>query len=524
MNDNMSGSFDFTARVPELCELCELSDDYTLPDYMPAIGRVIACTATVSLPSMYLGGGNLEFAGGVRYRLHYEAAEDSALWCAELPGEYDILIPSDRISELSIDPTELSGISHAEAENVSARITAPRRLTLRSRIRLCASLCRRSHFDAAFRGDIGETEAIRRLEATAACGILASGLSAPIVCKDRIPLSEAGLYDGSSFRIISSHGSPMLTRLEQVDSIIHCRGDLCISLLIASESDGERPRRITRKLPFSAELRPDVELSDSLGIRALGVCPSVSATADDDGISIEATILITAEAAASTRVRYLKDIYSQKAEAETAYAALTLHSPIACFNGNMTVSASAPVADIGMDAGMRAVDCRARVLPELSSEIGEGGKLTVSGRIKTTVLADNGAEMTSAEFDSDFKYTCDLSCSPASPTISVIASIAETKCRIDNGRLESDSELCLAVRVEESCPIRAVSEVNMTRLAAEKSSAANMIVYYPAKGESLWDIAKKYHTDALELAEKNALNMTAPDAPDVLARTAFIII
>ena len=164
MNENMSGRFDYTARVLDGTELCDLSDDYTLPDYMPAIGRVISCTASVALPSTYLGGGSLEFAGGVRYRLHYESAEDSSLWCAELPSEYDILIPSDRTSDLPADPSEISGITEAVAENITARITAPRRLTVKSRIRLTSDLCRRSEFVTAFRGDVSDMGALRYLE------------------------------------------------------------------------------------------------------------------------------------------------------------------------------------------------------------------------------------------------------------------------------------------------------------------------------------------------------------------------
>ncbi len=525
MNDNLSGRFDYTARVLDSTELCDLSDDYTLPDYMPAIGRVISCTASVALPSMYLGGGNLEFAGGVRYRLHYESAEDSSLWCAELPSEYDILIPADRTSDLPADPAEISGISDAEAENVTARITAPRRLTIKSRIRLNSMLCRRSQFETAFRGAVGDTDALRCLEEEATCSMIASGSSAPIVCKDRITLSEAGLYDGSGFRIISSRGNIMINRLETSDSTLDCRGDICVSMLIVSDDDGGRPRRIIRKLPFSCEIALNNDASGNLGIRAYGVCPSVSASADEEGISIEATALISAESASTAHLRYLKDIYSKSADSETALTSLTLYSPLACFNGNATVSASASLSELGLATGMRSVDCYSRILPNIQSEISDGGKLTVSGKMKISVLADNGTELTPAEFDSDFKYTADLhGLSAISPRINVIASIADAKCRIDGDKVESDCEICLAMLIEDRREIMTVSEVNLTAPSTERHLNSNIIVCYPSKGETLWDIAKKYRTDALELAERNSIAFTSPDARDSLSKASFLII
>lgn len=521
----MSGRFDYTARVLDGTELCDLSDDYTLPDYMPAIGRVISCTASVAMPSLYLGGGNLEFAGGVRYRLHYESAEDSSLWCAELPSEYDILIPSDRTSDLPADPAEISGISDAEAENITARITAPRRLTVKSRIRLNSGLCRRSEFETSFRGDVSDMDSLRYLEDYATCSMIASGSSAPVVCKDKITLSEAGIYDGSGFRIISSRGSVMMTRLEVSDSTLDCRGDVCVSMLLVSEDDGERPRRIIRKIPFSAEIALNSDASGNLGIRAYGVCPSVSATADEEGISIEATALISAEAASTARLKYLKDIYSQSADSETALTSLPLHSPLACFNGNATVSASASIEDLGLDPSMRTLDCCARVLPNVQAEISEGGKLTVSGKMKISIIADNGRELTPAEFDSDFKYTSDLrDISTISPKINVIANVADSKCRIDGDKLEADCELCLAVLIEDICEIKTVAEVNLTALASERRTGSNIIVCYPTKGATLWDIAKKYRTDALELAEKNSITVTSPDSLDSLSKTPFLII
>jgi hypothetical protein len=192
MNDNLKGKFDYTARVLDRTEFCDLSDDYTLPDYMPAIGRVISCTATAAPPALYLGGGSIEFAGGVRYLLHYESAEDSTLWCAELPSEYDHLIYADRVPNLPSDPASIAGLVNAEVENISARITAPRRLTVKSKVRLGMGISCDSKFETAFHGDLDNADALRYLEGHSPYGINSCGTSAPIICRDKISFSELG--------------------------------------------------------------------------------------------------------------------------------------------------------------------------------------------------------------------------------------------------------------------------------------------------------------------------------------------
>ena len=529
MNENLNGRFDFTARIIDRAETCDLSDDYTLPDYMPAIGRVISCTATVAPPTLYLGGGNLEFAGGIRYRLLYESAEDSSLWCYELPGEYDFLIPADRLCDLPEDLSELSGISDAKAENISARITAPRRLTIKSKIRLKSALCCRSVFETKFRGDLNNTDAIRTLEGVAACGIVIGGSSTPVVCHDKITFSEAGFTDNSNYRLISSRGNVMISRMEKSTSSLDCRGELNATIILSSENPEDRPRKITRKIPFSVEI-PFGDYHDSaanhIGLRASGVCPNISMSTDEEGINLEATIIISAEAAATSRITYLKDIYSRKADCETSRTSLVLPIPQACFNGNVTISSSANLSDIGLDSGMRILDCIAHATPTIEKEITTDGKLIISGKLKINVIADNGAELIPSEFESPFKYVTEIqNCKNIhNPVIDVITAISDIKCRIDGGKLTSDCELCFAILLENEVSINAISEVNFTSAEEQSISLSKILICYPTLGETLWDVAKKYRSDAFEIAEKNSLSVTEYDDPNSLSNSKFIII
>ena len=529
MNDNLKGNFDYTARILDRTEFCDLSDDYTLPDYMPAIGRVIYCTAATAPPALYFGGGNIEFAGGVRYLLHYESAEDSTLWCAELPSEYDHLISTDRIPNIPNDPADIAGLVNADAENISARITAPRRLTVKSKIRLNICISSASKFETVFRGDTDKSDALRYLEASSPYGINSCGSSTPIICRDKIAYSELGFSESDSCRVISSRAKVMINRAEASGNTVDCNGEINVCMLYVSENENDRPRRAIRRIPFSAELPmsnlPSISASP-IGVRAYGICPTVTVTAGEDGINIETALMLSAESAWLSSLSYLKDVYSKHAECETSRTPMEIYIPIACFNGNATISAQSKLDALGLDSGMKLLDFNASVLPNTEWEISESGKFLLNGKMKVAAIADNGAELLVAEFESDFKYTADMpDAKDASDLkINVITDISDIKCRIDSDRLYADCELCVSVLAEDKRKINAVSEINMTAIQSSDKPASRIIVCYPAKGETLWDVAKRYRADASDIAERNSLSVTSPDSPESLAKSKFLII
>ncbi len=522
MTDN---KFDYRARIFDCAEPCDLSDDFTLPDYMPAVGRVLSCTASAAPPSLYVAGGSAEFAGGVRYRLLYESADDSSLWCAELPAEYDIFIDPERGASLPSDAEDLCGMVEAKTENTTARVTAPRRLSIRSRIRLSGAMSSPCRFETALRGDLSAMSSSKSLRTDAKCGTYSTAVSSPISCRDTISFAEAGLTQADELRIISARGDAALKSAEMSGNTAECRGELCVTLLFVREGDGERPRRLTRKIPFSAAVETDLPSGSFVGLRAYAACPSVTASADENGILIESDAIVCTETAAQDTITYLKDIYSTRADCELAKSNLHFPLPVACFNGNATVGASASLSDLGFDSGMKLCDFNARIT-ETSSNILADGKLTLNGKMKVSAIADNGGELITAEFDSDIKYSADIpeAVSLSAPRIEAIPTLHDLKCRIDGDRLHADCELFLALKIEDDSRAEVVSEVNFMPAAPSVHSASEILICYPSHEETLWDVAKRYRADAEKLAEKNSLSAASPDAPDSLADTKYLII
>ena len=54
---------------------CDISEEFTLPEYEPEIKKILRVTARVLPAGKYVGGGRAEFAGSVVYGLIYRGTE-----------------------------------------------------------------------------------------------------------------------------------------------------------------------------------------------------------------------------------------------------------------------------------------------------------------------------------------------------------------------------------------------------------------------------------------------------------------
>ena len=116
----------------------ELSEDFDLPDYQPEIKRLLRVQARVSSADTYIGAGNAECSGTVDYSILYSGA-DGTLYCASQTGEYRFAFPVELPADFDAGEGLICDVD-SQAENVAGRVMAPRKLTLRCRLRSRAQL------------------------------------------------------------------------------------------------------------------------------------------------------------------------------------------------------------------------------------------------------------------------------------------------------------------------------------------------------------------------------------------------
>ena len=109
---------------------CENAGDFTLPDYMPEIGKMLTCTPRLIPSGKYIGSDRAEFSGSVVYSLMY-TGDDGLPFCTTLSGEYEYSV---HLGEAA-DSARIEIYEEPVVESVSVRASGPRKIRVRTRIR-----------------------------------------------------------------------------------------------------------------------------------------------------------------------------------------------------------------------------------------------------------------------------------------------------------------------------------------------------------------------------------------------------
>ena len=524
MNEITAARFELEVPLAEKNVLCEMSDDYTLPDYMPPIKRVISVDATVSAPESYVSPSGCELGGNMRYRLLYEGGEDGGVWCIELPAEYETAMSLEGEAP---DNEKCHCRATAVAETPTVRVIAPRRVNIRSRVRVRAAVGCNAEFECACRGESVSESDVRCLEGVASAMQTLCGRSDAIALNDSFEVGET-----EELRVVCCRGEVMITSAEARRTGVACSGELQLKILLCREGEGERPYAVTRKIPVSGEaaylkdVRDGAELMGACGWGELASC---GATVADGHLVCEAEVVLCGEAQAKYPFTYLRDVYALSNASETSSRRIQTRRPIGCINGNVSINGSIGVDGVRLDGGMKICDVRGVASPDVSFDF-VGNRMELSGKVRCTVITDNGSELASHELEIPYKYSTDIGEIPTDAELCphAVVSVGACRGRIDGEELVVDAELYVAAAVAAKSSVDAITEVRFgsMRRAPDGSPrhAARITVCYPCAGESLWSVSKRYGVDPVRVATDNGIEADAPDSAESLANVGFLIV
>ena len=77
---------------------------------------------------------------------------------------------------------------------------------------------------------------------------------------------------------------------------------------------------------------------------------------------------------------------------------------------------------------------------------------------------------------------------------------------IDTEKVYASCDLTLEIRTAASSSLRVLSTCNARTDLPFAKDGATVTVYYPDRGETLYSIAKRFHTTVASIAEKNSLS------------------
>ncbi len=475
----------------------DVTGDFSMPDYMPPVRRMLRVVTKVLPAGQFIGGDDggytVEFGGSVTYSVIY-ADDAGELASVSLSSDYDTTAPlPGKVRDLSID---------THADSVNCRITGPRSMTIKTRLRSrLVGFGDKETVAAVKNADLDEIEpseeTTERLYSALDTVRTRSGKLAELRLTEKMTQE---LPKGA--RPVFCDGAVIVTDARAREGGVSARGHVEIKCLCRGEG---RYETVCKKIPFEETV--DIEgAEEGAPARAWGRCLSLSIESDDTGeVFCELAFELSAEACETDTVLAVRDLYSTAFPTRADYRDTEYIAPAPCKNANVTISSTVPLSAAHASA---LIDCGASAAAEKLEC--DGHHLAVSGTITAyAVLAaargDEGAEeLLSEEFSVPFKYETDfdgagsllgrVSCVPSNVT-----------ARLENGNLHFSTELCLALCGFEKKKERILASAALDTASPYEKAAANRLrIYYPTEGDTLWNVAKKYHARRADIAAANS--------------------
>lgn len=530
------------AKSPIQTEICrknvtaELSADYTLPDYQPEIKKLHRVTVNVIPPTQFVGSGSAEFSGTLDYSLLY-SDNDGKLCLAVISDDYSFSVPFEKSadgSDPSLDP-ELLCFADVVSDSVNARVSAPRRVSLRCRLHAKVSAYGTDTPECIISG-MSEHDVIEKLEDTVGVNCVMRGECELMMLGDEISFDSnpsAALSGGGEIRIIMPEVSVFVSEVSAADGYVSCRGDATVKILLCREDPEGEPYSVTKKLPFSTAVELD-GVSAGCECRAFGRVHDISVSNEEGRILCEVGVSIVAEAQKNVGLCYVKDIYSTESDCECTVKEQSYPTALRCFSGNLTGGGTLTLAELGVEPGSVLIDCSA-LSASVDSVTLDKGKYAVLGNCRYSLLMNLGAETFSKECTLPFKYETDAKSDISEFEFDATAEVISVRCRTDAEKVLIDSEIFVTARLFGTNKLKAVTEA-MLSAGSEKADGnqegqerdnkkSAFTVCYPDKSDTLWSVGKRYRAELATLAERNGLrSIDDPSSTDSIKDVKYLLI
>ena len=477
----------------------ELSGDFTLPDYQPDIKRLLRITAGVLPPSTYVGNHRAELEGGLDYYVLYMGS-DNEVYCAPLSSEYKITVPVEGEDEEEL--LNLTASASVTADSVSGRVTSPKKLNIKCRLRARTTVLGEMPMGDAFEN---ASEEIELLEDTAEVFRCYSGVG------ERISVSDDMICDSrdGEVRVICAEGNALMSEVSATAGGVAYRGDLYLKLLLCRENGGT-PYCVTRKLPYSGIVPVEGVLGGFSALAKAYVC-DLSVNVEEGRIATEVGLLVEAQACGRESVSYVKDLYSTRRKTDCSYKTVKMPTYAVATVGNFTLSDSLPLSETGIGQGEVVVDVSGVAIPEEYRF--EKDRCHVEGRARFCILTEKEGEIAVSDIELPFRYECITQGETAQAVCD--ARVVSARARMDGERIGIDAEIGISILARGTVTEKLPDTVGFgEELTVNKG---DLVICYPSREDSVWSVAKRYGKPLDSVVAQNRIDATlSPDSTETL--------
>ena len=460
----------------DTASVCDVSEDFALPDYIPEVRRVIGVRAVVSADGKYLSGDELEVDGGVTYNVLYVGG-DGAICMTSQTSSYTGHVPlkseDDRFTPQDI-------VLSSTAENVNCRVTAPRKITLSSKVRL--KILSQKPVDVSMKTEGGYP--VRRKTEERRCAVL-SEYRQTGECTGEIREREG-------MQVICASGELCLSDARVSGSLVNVKGDAYVTAVLLSP-DGNYVTAKSR-VPVEEEItlpQPEHPREGSCHAAAFGEVVLLEIQAAEDGVlawrmeyDVDCSVMRVSEASVVT------DAYLTGSTDVLEMAAHDSVYPAGAVNGRLTVQSS-----VKLKPGMAYVCAWGRGAADRLETA--SGRMVITGNAYISAVESGGGEAVLDEVAIPFRYECESLSDKAADHACLAGKtsvrVTDIQARCDGDVLNLTAELAISAAVVGMETVKCAASIAPAQEDGGVRKSENMIrIYVPDDGETAWDVEKRF--------------------------------
>ncbi len=480
--------FDVTSAV-------ECGGECTMPDYYPQIRKIVSCSAVALPDSKFISGNTLEYGGTMAFTVLY-IGDDGALvsfpYATEYSGKEALSAEVRGTAEIGID---------AKSEDVQCRVLAPRKLSLRARVKSRISSSERVGCRMQMIGESGQG-----VTPSERASIQSLSRSIPTLTEGRGATTgkiSGAFHEKQGAKPISCRGSIGIKEVRCRKDSISVKGEAFAKALVFT-SDGFYTT-VRAAFPFEEIIPAEGAAEGDLG-RAWGRIAAVSVSENENGeICAELEYDLEAEWCRKQSLSIVEDAYAANRASVCQYSQIASLVPLCCQVSSLSLSGSCKrttkpshgeyLIDVVFEAAIDRAEQR-------------DDRMIFTGACKAKAYIASNGEVICEEASLPFKYEAKAESPLSEGRMILFADAAVTDSR---GRLEGDSvavscELCLSVYAKRESKVSPVSQISLECEDNERSKEAKIMVIYGDGEERLWDISKKHRVSIGKTETANSLS------------------
>ena len=482
--------------------ISESAGDYALPDYNGDVKKILFTSARAVPSGKFPSADTVQFSGAVEYSIVYLDGENNITHC-EFTTDYDIAVKCNEESYRDAD-------IDTAVENTSIRLSGPRKFMTKAVLSSTVHLLEADEIGVDGDSFIGRDPEVLMKDINIRC-------TAVSLSEEREYAEELEHLDG----VIADEAEVLIAKAEVKTASATAegergehKGEIVVTALVKCE--GEVPHRVEKSIPFEDSFIFDGDNSLE-GIRVLDVIPSITVTSlrctvapDADGVTVAASVITEGKmkVVGNTSAGIVKDCYLTDSGCDNDESVYDFCELIGCECQGVRISESVPRSSASCENTRNFIFADAAARTD-EVKLADGG-VNLSGEVRFSGIAceiseDGTPVYSNVKLSVPFSENVNISCQiPEGARVEYTVLSKDADITLDGANLVAECALDMHVSIVKDRRESYVcaSNKNETEYVDDDTLVC---VYYPDEGETLFDIAKKYHKSQLTIAGVNSL-------------------